>query len=1498
MKKLLLTTALMLCTVMANATAIFNGNGQGTQSSPYEIWNLDRLNEVRNFVGDESSGVYFRLEKDLDLTEYLEGLSWEAIGTSTEPFKGVFLGNGKKITGMIINVSADYQGFFGCISGATIQDLTIEGTVSGGSYVGGIVGSSTGTNTIQNCIFNGSVTGTGEYVGGIAGSFNGSMTNITHTGNTQGAGYVGGIVGSQTGNAITTATNIGNITSTNKNNGGIAGVANVVTSSNSQGIVSGKQYTGGLIGQAVGKVSSSHADGNVTGTQDTGGLIGRSKGTVNNCTSKGVVSGSQYTGGLIGYGEKTISNSRHTGGKVSGTNNTGGLVGLCFGSVSNSCHSGGNVSGGSNNYVGGLIGQLSSGSVTSCYSYANVTGNDNVGGIVGYYKLENGSPVQIASSGFFGNINARQNVGGIIGQIDYISAGTLVTTNPTKPTLHTYITYGSSASYDKTYQETWTEYDNTVSITNCAAVGDVIGTGTYTGGILGKGCGGKYYNSVEHQFNTTHYDINHKYNYAYHYYYIDGGTQWYESSDPVSYFTYTLSETSVSLTDNYFSGNLMGTDYLGGVSGYMHGGTISRNYSYAAIEGSNKVGGIVGYMQADLNNITTMLSSNVTLNSTVIATADAGKVYGYKTGSYLTIATSGNSINKTLNTTNLIVNGVTLTTSNSAQHGTLQTQRQLTQSTAYSGLGWNFNSGAEWTSEESVSYPYKQWQTAPPTIKTGAVKNSTTLTGTCVDDGTVYVTIEGNGTVYEATCSGGNWTLTVPALKSGTLIRAWSKNANKEQSYHTATTVSFLGSGTENDPWLIYDAYDLSGVAKVGYYKMMNNVDLTSWISANSSSAGWPGVGSNGTGSIIFDGNNKKVTGLWCNATTSQNGLFTYLENATIKDLTVEVASGKQMKGGLNTAILAGWLKNSTVTNVTVKGSVSGTDNPAALIGLSDGSTISGCKVDGCTINSPTAESHVGGMVASSYNDNISNCTVNATVTTTGTTYSGSDAPWRGGVVAYLQCGTMTDCSFNGTVTSSDDKARIGAIAGMAYLSSLTRCQANATVTATGADAYAGGLVSFCYDNSSVTQCFAEGSITASGTNTRAAGLVGYTNATCSVDNSMSMANVTGTGYVGGIVGYAKGSINKCVATGSLLNTSNDGRAGGIVGFIEGSAAIIKGCGGLNKRIETGSNQWGWRIIGGIGNDITRPEISDNYGWDEMPILRNNALKNVEDDPWEGTPKTTAELQQQSTYEAMEWDFSEIWTMSSETHLPILQWLATSAVTKGDLDGNGSVSITDVVLIIDVIAGTITDADKLAAADVNDDGNVTITDCVAAIDLIAAQTSSTRMAKAPAMRSNSDFISGVLQNNVLTVALDNERSYTAFQMVVNMPDGMTLGRATMDEMRGADHSVVVRDLGNGQYLVVGFSADNDELTGNTGRLLSIVTNGHSTSDIVISNVEFATTQAEAYHLAGLAINATTGLSDVRVNADDRELFFDLQGRRVATPAKGLYIVNGKKVNIK
>ena len=46
------------------------------------------------------------------------------------------------------------------------------------------------------------------------------------------------------------------------------------------------------------------------------------------------------------------------------------------------------------------------------------------------------------------------------------------------------------------------------------------------------------------------------------------------------------------------------------------------------------------------------------------------------------------------------------------------------------------------------------------------------------------------------------------------------------------------------------------------------------------------------------------------------------------------------------------------------------------------------------------------------------------------------------------------------------------------------------------------------------------------------------------------------------------------------------------------------------------------------------------------------------------------------------------------------------------------------------------------------------------------------------------------------------------------------------------------------------------------------------------------------------LNTATGIQNVQRTATDSQAIFDLQGRRIAQPAKGLYIVNGKKVIFK
>ena len=46
------------------------------------------------------------------------------------------------------------------------------------------------------------------------------------------------------------------------------------------------------------------------------------------------------------------------------------------------------------------------------------------------------------------------------------------------------------------------------------------------------------------------------------------------------------------------------------------------------------------------------------------------------------------------------------------------------------------------------------------------------------------------------------------------------------------------------------------------------------------------------------------------------------------------------------------------------------------------------------------------------------------------------------------------------------------------------------------------------------------------------------------------------------------------------------------------------------------------------------------------------------------------------------------------------------------------------------------------------------------------------------------------------------------------------------------------------------------------------------------------------------VGNTTGVENVKAESGKVEDIYDLQGRKVDTPSKGLYIINGKKVLIK
>lgn len=322
--------------------------GTGTEEDPYQIATAEQLAylAVRANEGTlHSLEDHDILTEDIDLSAH----QWVPIGcgTSTDSkyFDGCFNGNGKTITGLYVDQSADkcLAGLFGLLTGQ-VSDLTIEAAhvKTAGSSPAGILAAkifNSGT-TVTNCHVSGTVE-SDVLAGGLAGYA--SYTSFT----------------------------------------GCSANAEVVAAGNN---------IGGFIGEGFGtSFSDCTAEGSVRGSYSCGGFAGViwADAKAERCIADVDVTASDWnTGGFVGFVERTVNISDCAAlGDVSNpvtgtTTKLGGFAGSIDDTITiQNCYSTGVVTGGTGTHpAGGFVGYAESGTVTGCaFSEENNPGLNGVG---------------------------------------------------------------------------------------------------------------------------------------------------------------------------------------------------------------------------------------------------------------------------------------------------------------------------------------------------------------------------------------------------------------------------------------------------------------------------------------------------------------------------------------------------------------------------------------------------------------------------------------------------------------------------------------------------------------------------------------------------------------------------------------------------------------------------------------------------------------------------------------------------------------------------------------------------------------------------------------------------------------------------------------------------------------------------------------------------------------------------------------------------------------
>lgn len=424
--------------------------------------------------------------------------------------------------------------------------------------------------------------------------------------------------------------------------------------------------------------------------------------------------------------------------------------------------------------------------------------------------------------------------------------------------------------------------------------------------------------------------------------------------------------------------------------------------------------------------------------------------------------------------------------------------------------------------------------------------------------------------------------------------------------------------------------------------RLMNDIDAEC-----SESNQWTPIGKIVNYLGNFDGNGKKVSGLYYDGTERYIGFFgnvgsyDYPGMGSVKDLTVD---GYFCSTNGNVGGIAGF-SYSDISGCTNLATIIGTSYVGGIAGYSNGKSsvltnVSNCHNHGTITGTITSyDAFAGGIVGYAENTNFSNCTNDASV---------SGRSEIGGIISRMYgYGDINNCHNSGslTATSINNSNNLGGILGSRSAEwgssipfNMTGCSNTGTVT--GAYQYVGGLIGAVYYVSfTIRDCYNRGAVTNNTTNSDqyTGGVIGYLDVNSVFENVYSAAPVNLPNAINkyGYGGFIYVSYNKPV---EFRNCYYDNELTSFP-FCSNQNAIIDPSSvyGGKSTAEFASGEVAWLLN---GSSDTAPTWYQAIGVDAYPTLEQSPYTIVHYNSTEGyynTPENFASLEfaDATAYEAL-----------------------------------------------------------------------------------------------------------------------------------------------------------------------------------------------------------------------------------------------------------------------
>lgn len=244
----------------------------------------------------------------------------------------------------------------------------------------------------------------------------------------------------------------------------------------------------------------------------------------------------------------------------------------------------------------------------------------------------------------------------------------------------------------------------------------------------------------------------------------------------------------------------------------------------------------------------------------------------------------------------------------------------------------------------------------------------------------------------------------------------------------------------------------------------------------------------------------------------------------------------------------------------------------------------------------------------------------------------------------------------------------------------------------------------------------------------------------------------------------------------------------------------------------------------------------------------------------------------------------------------------------GDANSDGTVSVADLVSLLNHLSGQENDTFMANRADTDGNGSVTPADEEPMLSLVWNQTvNANRNNHLPqatiSIRARSAAATPNSETTVKLQLIVDEGTYSGLQMDVQMPDGVELAGvvlpADMAEMTARTHL-----LSDGLYRVVIYANGQKLLPEQLTEIgLRVLTTDMMEEAVIFQNITSSTSLGEEERLPSMACRLVVnenGTDAIRrptdtTNANERTATYDLSGR-IVRPGnrKGVYIKDGKK----